>query len=70
MENFLLIIAYLSPITLAGLLVYWVYTIEQRMQKIKKEMADNNQAIANAFNSLASRVPGGGQPNASTPEAA
>lgn len=61
----------LSPILLAGLLVYWVYTLETRVKAIKKEIADNNVAIANAFNSLAARLPppAMGSNNAPAPEA-
>lgn len=69
MEHLTTVAELASPFILAGLLVYWVYTLDQSLRKLKKEIADSNVAIANAFNSLAARLPAPAQQNASTPEA-
>lgn len=57
MENFTLIIGYISPIVLAGLLVYWVYSIQSALVKLRNEVVQSNQAVAQAFNALAARLP-------------
>jgi hypothetical protein len=67
-ELFTTIIFAISPIVLAGLLVAWVWNIHNKLNGLRNDILQNNQAIVQAFAELRGQVQGKAG-NASTPEA-
>ena len=67
MEYLPALVTYLSPVVLAGLLVFWVYNIHRGLLNLNRKVDDSNNAVAQAFNALAAKV--NGPTSASTPEA-
>jgi hypothetical protein len=55
-ELFTTVVFATSPFILAALLVWWVYIIHVRVTSVMRDIAQNNQAIIQAFSQLNARV--------------
>lgn len=55
-ELFITIVFATSPFILAALLVGWVYIVHVRVTSVMRDIAQNNQAIIQAFSQLNARV--------------